>query len=83
MDQPPPYRLDIEGLDDPGRFDCGDAGSSRRPWIGIHFDCCAVYTRIYRNADGTAYAGRCPRCLRKIKLRVGTGGTDARFFVAE
>jgi hypothetical protein len=86
METPPPYHLDIEGLEDPQ----GDAGRGtgrtigcQRPWIGIHFECCSVYTRIYRNPDGTAYNGCCPRCLRKLTLRVGADGTDARFFLAE
>jgi hypothetical protein len=66
----------------PDRIDCNST-SRGRPWVGIRFDCCNVYTRVYRNADGTAYLGRCPRCLKKVRLNVGAGGTDARFFVAE
>ena len=82
MNDEPAYRVDIEGIDDPeGSAGRGDDGG--RPWVGIHFDCCGVYNRIYRNADGTAYRGYCPRCARKVSLRVGDGGTDARFFVAE
>ncbi len=87
----PPYHLDIDGIEDP--FPVGWAlptfsHSARpplpdRPWVGIHFDCCSVYTRIYRNTEGTAYHARCPRCLREVTLRVGPGGTDARFFLAE
>lgn len=83
MDDPPPYHLEVAGVEDTAEF----AGSSTtlrdRPWLGIHFDCCGVYTRIYRNIDGTAYQGSCPLCLRRIKLRVGAGGTSARFFTAE
>ena len=83
MEEPPPYHLDVKGW---GELDPGErTGPSLRdrPWVGIHFDCCSVYTRIYRNEAGTAYAGRCPCCLRKVTLRVGPGGTDARFFLAE
>lgn len=83
MDDSPPYHLDIEGLQEPQPPGDGGGGFRDRPWVGIRFDCCGVYTRIYRNSDGTAYQGSCPRCLRKINLRVGEGGTSSRFFVAE
>jgi hypothetical protein len=78
----PAYHLDIEGLGGPDAADSA-ATLRGRPWIGIHFDCCGTYTRIYRNPEGTAYNGFCPRCGRKVRLKVGPGGTDARFFVAE
>ena len=77
----PPYHVDIDGVEE---TESTSANSLKgRPWVGIYFDCCGVYARVYRTTDGTAYHGRCPRCLRKIKLRVGSGGTDARFFTAE
>jgi hypothetical protein len=53
-----------------------------RPFLGIHFSCCNVYARLYPNRDGTAYEGRCPRCLKQTKVAIGPGGTSARFFVA-
>lgn len=54
-----------------------------QPWVGIRFECCGVYSRVYRDRDGKAYEGRCPKCLKRVCLRVGPGGTRARFFTAE
>ena len=48
--------------------------------LGILFECCGVYGRIYQNKDGTAYVGRCPKCMRAIKVKIGEGGTGQRFF---
>lgn len=78
----PDFILEISGLDDPSQTQPA-VGSASRPWVGIRFDCCGVYTRVYRNVDGTAYDGYCPRCLRNVHLRVGPEGVNTRFFRAE
>ena len=52
----------------------------KRHFIGIWFDCCGTYGRIYKNNEGTAYTGRCPKCLRPVRVRVGGEGTEQRFF---
>jgi len=46
------------------------------------FDCCNAYIRIYKRADGTAYEGRCPKCRRPVRVRVGEGGSNNRIFRA-
>jgi len=56
---------------------------SKRKFIGVMFECCRVYARIYVNCEGTAYTGRCPRCQRRMKVRIGPEGEDIRFFRAK
>ena len=79
---PKPRRdiVDISGLRPPRAQ--ADAGLRGRPWIAVRWECCSAYSRIYRNARGTAYEGRCPRCLRPVQVRIAPGGTDHRFFTA-
>lgn len=55
---------------------------SNKKFIGILFECCNVYRRIYINKGGNAYEGRCPLCYAKVKVTVGPQGTDQRFFNA-
>lgn len=52
-----------------------------RPYLRVYFECCNVYQRLYRDRMGRYYAGRCPRCLRHIRFRIGPGGTPAREFI--
>ena len=51
-----------------------------KPFLGVLFRCCGVYSRLYQNADGTCYAGRCPRCMHPVRVAIDAQkGVDARF----
>lgn len=53
-----------------------------RPYIGVIFKCCHIYSRVYLNKKGTAYVGWCPKCAAQLRIRVSPDGTNDRFFEA-
>jgi hypothetical protein len=53
-----------------------------RRYIGVLFECCGVYQRIYINKDKTAYIGWCPKCCRRVQVKIDPMGVDCRFFRA-
>ena len=55
---------------------------AQEKFIGILFECCNVYRRIYLNKEKNAYEGKCPKCSGEIKVMIGPDGTDTRFFSA-
>lgn len=57
----------------------GEAAAGR-PWLSLWFRCSNTYTRAYRNAAGTGYTGRCPKCGKSMRFMVGPGGTGQRTF---
>lgn len=82
-----------ENLDLTSEPDDGDEASRRRrerdasqlggrPFLGVHFVCCDVYSRIYVNRELTAYQGHCPKCSRPIVVKISAEGSDSRFFEA-
>ncbi len=83
------YILDITGLggegssDRPAKPPGEQTDATGRSFISVHFECCNIYQRVYRNAAGTAYVGWCPKCARKIVARISPDGIDARFFRAQ
>lgn len=54
----------------------------KKKYLGILFECCNVYRRVYLNEQKTAYEGQCPLCHREVKVVIGPEGTDTRFFRA-
>lgn len=72
-------RIDIPGVPSPEPSSEGETWPERR-WLGILFNCCHVYGRIYRNRKGDAYSGRCPSCGQSVNASVGPGGTTRRMF---
>lgn len=68
-------RLDIiEGDQQP------PAAGGARPFLQVYFRCANFYQRVYRNAAGTHYVARCPRCGKTVRFQVGPGGTAKRRF---
>lgn len=54
----------------------------KKKFLGILFECCNVYRRIYINKEKNAYEGRCPLCMREVRVLIGADGKDTRFFKA-
>lgn len=56
---------------------------SKVNFLGVMFECCGVYGRLYKNKEGTHYVGRCPKCTKPVRIKIGEGGTNQRFFKAQ
>jgi hypothetical protein len=79
----PDYILEISSLKpQPTEIDATDGRFKGRPWLAVHWRCCNVYNRVYRNRQGDTYQGQCPKCSRRVNVRVGPNGTNSRFFEA-
>jgi hypothetical protein len=54
-----------------------------RPYVGVRFECCRLYSRIYREPEVLEYRGRCPKCYREISVRVDPyNGKPSKFLIA-
>jgi hypothetical protein len=74
------YKLDVSARES----NASDTASrATRAFIGVHFACCGVYRRVYRDAGDPSYIARCPLCGRELVFRVGAAGTNARAFVVK
>lgn len=77
------YILDLTSVPRAGARRAEKPGSMLgRPWISVHWRCCGVYSRVYRNRAGSAYVGNCPKCARAVRVGIGPEGTSTRFFDA-
>jgi hypothetical protein len=83
---PAPEPADPEAVAAQDSFEPSDRGPAAahepggRPWLGVRFACSGAYLRVYRNAAGTEYLARCPRCGKSVRFAVAPGGTGQRFF---
>jgi len=51
-----------------------------RQYVGITFNCCNVYTRIYINKKRDAFVGWCPKCAKNVTIKISPDGEDSQFF---
>lgn len=38
----------------------------KKKFLGVHFKCCNIYVRVYKNRTEITYIGHCPRCGKKV-----------------
>ena len=77
------YHLDIiDSAESELAGEGSSASPSGRAWVGINFECCGVYSRVYRRPGADKYEGYCPKCRGRVSLRVGPNGVSARLFRA-
>jgi hypothetical protein len=60
-----------------------DKKASKRPFIGVIFKCCNIYSRIYINKKKSAFVGWCPKCGAKMEVLISPTGKKKNFFIAE
>ncbi|MDH3585191.1 MAG: hypothetical protein OER86_13350, partial [Phycisphaerae bacterium] len=79
MPELPEDLVDIEGLPQGGgRQESVTGPPGRRSWLAIWWRCCNTYSRVYRQANKPAYAGRCPVCGKAVHIPIRTDGTESR-----
>lgn len=58
-------------------------GDGAKPFLGVLFECCNIYRRIYLHHSGAFYFGQCPKCGRSIRFEVDDRkGKKTRFWKA-
>lgn len=71
---------DAGDIVDVGGMGPEEAPAAARPFLQVFFRCANHYQRVYRNAAGTQYNARCPKCGKPLRFRVGEGGSESRRF---
>ena len=70
MADPRDYKVEISSAAQPPSPQPSHEGrggnAEAQPFLSVLFNCCNVYQRIYRSADGRRYDGRCPKCSTAI-----------------
>ncbi len=56
------------------------AQNRNRPFLGINFKCCKVYSRIYINKKRDAFVGWCPKCAKPVRIEISPDGEDSKYF---
>ena len=54
----------------------------KRDFIGVQFDCCKTYTRVYLKDGGRSQIAHCPKCGKPFTIRFSPSGTDDVFWIA-
>jgi len=49
-------------------------------FIGILFECCNIYRRIYMNKEKNAYEGKCPNAMERLRWRLDQAERRHVFF---
>ena len=62
------------------RKKASNSPGKRKHFVGIFWECCRVYSRIYLNKNKTAYVGWCPRCTKRVQMNISPTGSKGRFF---
>lgn len=42
----------------------------KKPFLGVLFQCCNIYRRLYLHPSGRMYLGQCPKCGRPVRFDV-------------
>jgi len=77
-----PNRKNPNKKPEPGSGPSSPSATGRK-YISVLFECCGIYNRVYINRAKTAYVGWCPKCCRRLEVKIGPDGIDCRFFKAE